>query len=61
MLNWLRRAVLYRIYRRTIKQNSATDNKGVSKKLRTIARFYLIKLKSQISNYGQRRQKDKKR
>jgi hypothetical protein len=37
MLNWLRRAVLYRIYRRTIKQNSATDNKGVSKKLRTIA------------------------
>jgi hypothetical protein len=37
MLNWLRRTVLHRIYRRTIKKNSATQKKGSSKKLRTIA------------------------
>ena len=37
MINWLRRAILSRIYRKTIKQNSVVHNKESSKKLNIIS------------------------
>ena len=37
MLSWLRRAILYRVYRKTIKENFVTDKKEGSKKLKSIA------------------------
>lgn len=37
MLNWLRRAILYRVYRKTIKENFVTDKKEGSRKLKSIA------------------------